>query len=86
VNLAGETGLLEATAVLARASVFVGNDSGLGHLASAVGTPTLTLFGPGQPERYRPWGEQARWLTSPENDLNRLSAEDVAGKVRLLLR
>ena len=78
VNLAGETGLLEATAVLARATVFVGNDSGLGHLASAVGTPTLTLFGPGQPERYRPWGENTRWLTSPENDLNRLMAEDVA--------
>lgn len=82
VNLAGRTGLLEATAVLAHATVFVGNDSGLGHLASAVGTPTLTVFGPGQPERYRPWGEHARWLTSPENDLNRLSVGAVAEEVR----
>ncbi|MBI5041449.1 MAG: glycosyltransferase family 9 protein [Gammaproteobacteria bacterium] len=86
VNLAGQTGLLEAAAVLARATVFVGNDSGLGHLASAVGTPTLTLFGPGQPERYRPWGEHVRWLTSPENDLNRLGAEAVAGEAREMYR
>lgn len=85
VNLAGQTGLLEAAAILARATVFVGNDSGLGHLASAVGTATLTLFGPGQPERYRPWGEHARWLTSPENDLNRLSVEEVAETVRAMV-
>ncbi len=83
-NLAGKTGLLEAAAVLARATVFVGNDSGLGHLASAVGTPTLTLFGPGQPERYHPWGAHARWLTSPENDLNQLSVSAVAKEIRTL--
>lgn len=82
VNLAGQTGLLEAAAVLARATAFVGNDSGLGHLASAVSIPTLTLFGPGQPERYRPWGEHAWWLTSPEDDLNRLSAAAVAKVIR----
>ncbi len=81
VNLAGQTGLLEATAVLARATLFIGNDSGLGHLASAVGAPTLTLFGPGQPERYRPWGDNAHWLTNPEKDLNRLSAVQVERKV-----
>ena len=84
VDLAGRTGLLEAAAVLARASVFVGNDSGLGHLASAVGTPTLTLFGPGEPRRYHPWGVQARWLTSPGNDLQRLHAEAVAEEIRTL--
>lgn len=81
LNLAGKTGLLQAAAVLARMRIFVGNDSGLGHIASAVGTPTLTLFGPGQPERYHPWGERARWLTSPENDLGKLGAEDVAEEV-----
>ena len=85
VNLAGQTGLLEATAILARATLFVGNDSGLGHLASAVGTPTLTLFGPGQPERYRPWGEHAYWLTNAEKDLNRLSAEQVASEIRRIM-
>lgn len=78
LNLAGKTNLLQAAAVLARMQIFVGNDSGLGHIASAVGTPTLTLFGPGQPERYHPWGEIARWLTSPGDDLTRLTAQTVA--------
>ncbi|HEY9199516.1 MAG TPA: glycosyltransferase family 9 protein [Gammaproteobacteria bacterium] len=82
LNLAGKTPLLLAAAVLARMRIFVGNDSGLGHLASAVGTPTLTLFGPGQPERYHPWGEHAHWLTSPEDDLGKLSAEAVAEEIR----
>lgn len=84
VDLAGHTGLLEAAAVLARAAAFVGNDSGLGHLAAAAGTPTLTLFGPGQPARYHPWGTHAHWLTSPENDLNRLGTETVAAAVKAL--
>lgn len=82
LNLAGKTSLLQAAAVLARMRIFVGNDSGLGHIASAVGVPTLTLFGPGEPERYHPWGEHARWLVSPETDLGKLSAEVVAREVR----
>lgn len=84
VNLAGQTTLLEATAVLARATMFIGNDSGLGHLASTVGTPTLTLFGPGQSERYRPWGAKAHWQTNAEKDLNRLNTEIVTKKVQIM--
>lgn len=82
LNLAGKTNLLQAAAVLARMQIFVGNDSGLGHIASAVGTPTLTLFGPGEPERYHPWGDHSRWLVSPEKDLGKLSAEVAAEEVR----
>lgn len=82
LNLAGKTNLLQAAAVLARMKVFVGNDSGLGHIAAAVGTPTLTLFGPGQPERYHPWGGQARWLVGVDEDLGTLTAEAVAEEVR----
>ena len=82
VNLACKTDLLEAGAVLARAQLFVGNDSGLGHIAAAVGTATLTLFGPGQPERYQPWGEQARRLVQEDKDLQRLSVEVVVQEVR----
>lgn len=85
LNLAGKTNLLQAAAVLARMRIFVGNDSGLGHIASAVGTPTLTLFGPGEPERYHPWGEQARWLTSPHSDLGQLNADSVAGQIFKML-
>jgi heptosyltransferase-2 len=46
VNLIGRTGVIEAAAVIARATVFIGNDSGLTHLAEAVGVPVIALFGP----------------------------------------
>lgn len=81
LDLCGTTDLLQAAAVLQQASVFVGNDSGLGHIASAVGIPTLTVFGPGQPERYHPWGKHSYWRVAPDNKLEDLSAEIIAGQV-----
>jgi heptosyltransferase-2 len=45
-DLAGKTGILETAAVLERSVLFVGNDSGLMHLAEAVGAPVIALFGP----------------------------------------
>jgi ADP-heptose:LPS heptosyltransferase len=83
VDLCGRTTVLEAAATLGRCACFVGNDSGLGHLAAAMGTPTLTLFGPGDPARYRPWGAGATWITAPGGDLSRLEAESVAAKLRM---
>lgn len=41
--------------LLARSAVFVGNDSGPRHLAAAVGTPTVTLFGPEHPFEWHPY-------------------------------
>lgn len=60
IDLTGQLTIDEAAACLARASVFVGNDSGLMHLAAAAGTPTLGLFGPTDERLYGPWGETAR--------------------------
>lgn len=82
VNLAGSTSLLEAAAILARAAAFVGNDSGLGHMAAALGVPTLTLFGPGDPARYRPWSTKATILIAPELNLEGLSPTAVAAALR----
>ncbi|MCW2248173.1 lipopolysaccharide export system permease protein [Azospirillum fermentarium] len=63
VDLTGRTDPLAAAACLERAALYIGNDSGLMHIAAAVGTPTLGLFGPGYPERYAPWGPRARVVT-----------------------
>ena len=52
-------------ALLASADAFVTNDSGPMHVASALGTPTLGLFGPETPVMYAPIGERARWLYAP---------------------
>jgi hypothetical protein len=45
---------------LARASLYIGNDSGITHLAAAVGTPVLALFGPTDPAVWRPRGPNVR--------------------------
>lgn len=42
-------------AVLEAARLYIGNDSGLMHLAAAAGVPTLGLFGPSPPDLYGPW-------------------------------
>lgn len=55
VDLSGKSTLPEALGVLSRAQLFVGNDSGLGHLAAAAGTPTVVVFGPTDPDATRPW-------------------------------
>ena len=60
VDLVGRLTLPEAAAVLARAALFVGNDSGLMHLAAAAGAPTLGLFGPTPASEYGPVGRLAR--------------------------
>jgi ADP-heptose:LPS heptosyltransferase len=60
IDLAGTLDLLTAAACLGRADLFVGNDSGLMHLAAATGVPTLGLFGPSREEHYGPWGPRAR--------------------------
>jgi heptosyltransferase-3 len=49
-------------ALLARASLFVGNDSGVSHLAAAAGAPTLALFGPTDPALWSPVGRAVRCL------------------------
>ena len=77
LQTAGHLNLCETAAVLKRAECFVGNDSGLGHIAAACGTPTLTVFGPGQPQRYRPWSDHARIVEAPGSDLAALSSEQV---------
>ena len=45
---------------LARASLYIGNDSGITHLAAAVGTPVLALFGPTDPAVWAPRGHHVR--------------------------
>jgi lipopolysaccharide heptosyltransferase I len=54
--IAPATTLLQLAAVIARAQAFVGGDTGPLHLAAAVGTPTVALFGPSDPQRNGPYG------------------------------
>lgn len=54
IRLAGPLG--EAAALMELAALYVGTDSGLAHLAAAVGTPAVTIFAPADPDRVCPYG------------------------------
>ena len=47
--------LPEVTALAARSQLFVGNDSGIAHIAAAVGTPSVVVFGSSNIAHWRPW-------------------------------
>lgn len=65
IDLTGKVDLLTAYACLKRASLFIGNDSGLMHIAAAAGCPTVGLFGPSDERRYGPWGDKAVAVRGP---------------------
>ncbi len=65
VDLCGRLSLPEAAACLARCDLFIGNDSGLMHLAAATGAPTLGLFGPSRADEYAPVGRRTRAVIAP---------------------
>jgi heptosyltransferase-3 len=64
VNLAGKLSLKELGALTARAKLFIGVDSMPMHLAAAMGTPVVALFGPSGEQEWRPWRVAHRVVTS----------------------
>jgi quercetin dioxygenase-like cupin family protein/lysophospholipase L1-like esterase len=64
-------------AALSRAGLFLGNDSGVAHLAAASGAPTLTLFGPTDPALWAPVGSAVATLRAPGGDLSALTVDAV---------
>ncbi|MCK9996059.1 MAG: glycosyltransferase family 9 protein [Candidatus Krumholzibacteria bacterium] len=60
LDLTGKTDLLTAAGILRSSSAFIGNDSGLMHLAAALGRPTVGVFGSSNPEWTAPLGRHAK--------------------------
>ncbi len=85
IDLAGGLELPEAAACLARADLFVGNDSGLMHLAAASGAPTLGLFGPTPAGEYAPAGRRTAVACSPNARMGDLTLDAVARAAETLL-
>jgi heptosyltransferase-3 len=83
LSIFNESDLLTVAAALARCRAFIGNDSGLGHMAAALGVPTLAVFGPTDPRRYSPWGGQV--VAAPDGDLARLDVDAVAKAFKSLI-
>jgi ADP-heptose:LPS heptosyltransferase len=71
IDLVGHAELLTVYACLKRCAFYVGNDSGLMHIAAAANIPTLGLFGPSRAENYAPWGDKTAVVQTaiPYDDL-----------------
>ena len=72
--------------LLAKAALFIGNDSGPGHIAAAVGTPTLTLFGPTDPRLWAPRGKRSQVLQAPAADIAAIPTETAIDAAIALLQ
>ncbi len=70
IDLAGQTTLGQLGAALSMSSVYVGNDSGPTHLAAAVGTPVVAIFGPSRPESYAPYTKDTRIIYKGQHCMN----------------
>ncbi|MBZ0294730.1 MAG: WecB/TagA/CpsF family glycosyltransferase [Anaerolineae bacterium] len=60
IDLINQTSLPQLAGVIAKADLFIGADSGVTHVAAAVGTPVIAIFGPSNAEAYGPWTPDSR--------------------------
>ncbi len=94
--LAGRTGILELTAIVAAARMVICPDTGIGHLATAMRTPSVILFGPSSPATWgpppdRPW-HRAIWKGSlgdpnghtPDAGLLAISVDEVLNEIEMM--
>jgi len=65
VNLAGKLSLPALGCLLSQAALYVGTDTAVTHMAAALGTPTVALFGPSNPIKWGPWPKE--WPASAQS-------------------
>jgi ADP-heptose:LPS heptosyltransferase len=99
-NIAGKFNLAEFAALVSKATIYVGNESGPLHIAAVSGAPTLGLYGPGEPFVFYPWSEKSSYLhhvlecnpcdqihcVHPENPcIKRIQLSEVINKIEVLI-
>lgn len=73
-------------AFLKKMDLVITNDTGIMHLAAAVGTPTLSLFGPTDPLQWAPLGEKHRFILGRSGDVNTIDVTKVFSLVKKTLK
>lgn len=68
LDLAGLAGWPQTIGVIRASLLHLSADTGAAHIAAAVGTPCVTLFGPTDPDRFRPWSDKAAVLRAGTTD------------------
>jgi heptosyltransferase III len=76
--------LEEVKALLAGASIFVGNDSGPAHIAAAFGRPVVVLFGSSEVDNWRPWRTENTVLTN-QDGIHSIAVSEVAEAIESLV-
>jgi ADP-heptose:LPS heptosyltransferase len=76
----------EVAAILSLARLVISNDTGIMHVAAAVGTPVLSLFGPTDPEQWAPIGTKHRYIIGEGGDIGSISVGEVLTVAREMLR
>jgi heptosyltransferase-2 len=85
IGLIGRTTVMELVALLQRASVFVGIDSGAMHVAAAAGCPVVALFGPTDPTHTGPMGKRSIIISGEARGMRDILPTDVLAAVQELL-
>lgn len=85
INTVGN-GLLDAAALIEKSCLYIGPDSGLGHIASALKIPTISFFSIMSPERFRPWGDKAICIQGKDGDARNISVNDVSAAIEGSMR
>lgn len=91
INVPNETVVLHnepirfVASVIHHCDLFLTNDTGMMHVAAAVGTPTLSLFGPTDPLQWAPIGERHRFILGHGNSIDSIEVEKVWKELRAML-
>ena len=84
-NLLTDLPLSDVLAILSCSRAFLGNDSGITHLAAALGIRTVAVFGPTDPAIYRPIGSAVTILQNNTPDFTAATSEDLQNKAAAVL-
>lgn len=79
IVLAGKLNLKYTAAIISRCRLFITNDTGLMHIAVALGVPVIAIFGPSNPDRFGPYDRtDGKYIVIRKgDDINAVKAEDV---------
>ena len=86
VNVAGLLRFAQLGALIQRCHLFIGNDSSPMHLAAAVGTPVVALFGPTSPQKYGPYGAGNAVVRFDSGQGENLSPDEVESAANAAMR
>ena len=70
-----EKNIRQVAAIIKNLDIFISNDTGIMHLASAVGLPVLSFFGDTDPIQWAPRGKYDKYLLGRDNKVENISVE-----------